>query len=183
MIARVVLLVGFLALVAAIVQWRVVDREAPAAADEVTRPGYFMTGVDLEEFGADGRLRIALQSISANEDPANGLVRLSEVAVDYHAPTGQLWHLTSEEARVPPGGRTVEFEGNVRLRGRPGAAAGAAELHTARLALDTVEERATTKSPVELAFGSHRMRALGMQADLQSGTVKLESGVNGDFTP
>jgi lipopolysaccharide export system protein LptC len=182
-IARLVLLAGLVALVAAVVQWRVVDREPPAAADDATRPGYFLTGVDLEEFGTDGKLRIGLQSISANEDPASGIVRLSDVAVDYHAPTGRVWHLTANEARVPPGGRTVEFEGDVRLAGQPGEDPVAAELHTARLLLDTESETAETRSPVELAFGSHRMRGIGMSADLKSGSMDLESEVSGRFTP
>lgn len=183
MIARLLLLAGLIALVAALVQWRVVGREPAADAGEAARPGYFLTGVDLEEFGADGRLRIGLRSISANEDPASGVIRLSDVAVDYHAPTGRLWQLTANEARVPPGGSTVEFEGDVRLAGRPGEDPVAAELHTALLALDTVGEVADTRAPVELAFGPHRVKALGMRADLKTGAVSLESSVNGRFTP
>jgi len=182
-IARILLLAGLVALIAALVQWRVVDREPAADEEDVLRPGYFLTGVDLEEFGADGRLRIGLQSISANEDPASGVVRLSDVAVDYHAPTGRLWHLTANEARVPPGGRVVEFEGDVRLTGQPGEDPRAAELHTARMMLDTVAETAETQSPVELALGSHRMHALGMHADLKAGSLRLESNVNGNFAP
>jgi lipopolysaccharide export system protein LptC len=182
-IARILLLAGIVALVAALVQWRVVDREPATVAEDTTRPGYFLTGVDLEEFGIDGKLRIGLQSISATEDPASGVVRLSDVAVDYHAPTGRLWHLTSNEARVPPGGRTVEFEGDVRLAGQPGEDPVAAELLTPRLVLDTVTEVADTRSPVELAFGPHRMRAIGMRADLKSGNMSLEADVNGRFTP
>ena len=120
MIARFLVLAGLVAFIAALVQWRVVDREPAAEAEDATRPGYFLTGVDLQEFGTDGKLRIGLQSISATEDPASGVVRLSDVAVDYHAPTGRLWHLTANEARVPPGGSTVEFEGDVRLAGQPG---------------------------------------------------------------
>jgi LPS export ABC transporter protein LptC len=180
-IARILLLAGLLALVAALVQWRLVDRAPAKAAADVVRPGYFLTGVDLEEFGADGQVRIGLQSISANEDPATGIVRLSEVAVDYHTPTGRLWHLTSNEARVPPGGRVVEFEGDVRLTGEPGEDPFAAELYTARLALDTEAETADTRSSVELAMGTHRLRALGMRADLKAGTLHLESDVNGRF--
>jgi len=117
-IARLLLLAGLVALIAALVQWRVVDREPASEEAPPTRPGYYLTGVDLEEFGADGKLRIGLQSISANEDTQSGVVRLSDVAVDYHAPAGQLWHLTADEARVPPGGRVVDFEGDVRLAGR-----------------------------------------------------------------
>jgi LPS export ABC transporter protein LptC len=77
----------------------------------------------------------------------------------------------------------VEFEGDVRLAGRPGEDPVAAELLTPRLALDTVTEVAETKSPVELAFGAHRMRALGMRADLKTGTLRLDASVNGTFTP
>jgi lipopolysaccharide export system protein LptC len=182
-IARLLLIAGFAALIAALVQWRMVDREPPAAEEAADRPGYYLTGVDLEEFGADGKLRIGLQSITANEDPASGVVRLSDVAVDYHGPNGQVWKLTSEGARVPPGGRTVEFEGDVRLAGRPGEDPRAAELHTPRMSLDTVSEIAETRSPVELAFGTHRIRAQGMRADLKSGSLRLESDVNGEFAP
>jgi lipopolysaccharide export system protein LptC len=183
MIARLLLLAGFVALIAALVQWRVVEREPAADEGQAGRPGYFLTGVDLEEFGADGNLRIGLRSISATEDPGSGVVRLAEVAVDYHAPTGRDWELTSNEARVPQGGQTVEFEGEVRLAGLPGEDPGAAELHTPRLTLDTLAETAETQSPVELAFGPHRIRALGMRADLKAGTVRLESDVNGRFAP
>ena len=51
MIARFMVLAGLAALIAALVQWRVVDREPPSAAGDASRPGYFLTGVDLEEFG------------------------------------------------------------------------------------------------------------------------------------
>ena len=183
MIARILLLAGLLALVAALVQWRIVEREPVAAEDQAMRPGYYLTGVDLEEFGTDGQLRIGLRSITATEDPPSGVVRLADVAVDYHAPNGRVWHLTANEAHVPPGGRTVEFEGDVRLAGQPGDDPVAAELHTARLQLDTVAEIADTRAPVELAFGAHRVRALGMRADLEAGTVRLESDVHGRFTP
>lgn len=182
MIARLLLLAGFVALIAALVQWRVVDRETPADGDDSESPGYFLTGVDLQEFGADGALRIALQSYSANQDPVSGVVRLADVAVDYHAPAGQTWHLISNEARVPQGGNTVEFEGEVLLTGRPGSEPEVAELYTPRLTLDTLGEVANTRSPVELVFGNHRLRAVGMHADLKTGSLRLESDVNGQFT-
>jgi LPS export ABC transporter protein LptC len=183
MIARLLLLAGFVALIAALVQWRVVEREPAAAVGDEERPGYFLTGVDLQEFGADGKLRIGLQSISARQDPASGVVRLSDVAVLYHAPEGQAWNLTSEAAQVPQGGSTVEFEGNVLLKGRPGGDAQPAELHTPRLSLDTAGEVADTRAPVELVFGNHRVRAVGMHADLKTGNLRLESDVSGLFTP
>ena len=180
---RLLLLAALAALIAVLVQWRLLDREAAATPEDIQRPGYFLTGVQLEEFGTDGRLRIGLESKTANEDPASGIVKLAEVAVDYHVPTGRRWTLTSAQARVPPGGRVIEFEGDVRLNGTPGESAQRAELRTARLQLDTDSETAHTKSAVELSFGPHRMQAQGMHADLKQGNLRLESDVNGIFTP
>lgn len=183
MTTRLLLLAALAALIAVLVQWRLLDREPAQTPEEVVRPGYFLTGVVLEEFGTDGELRIGLESESAKEDPASGIVRLADVTVDYHTPNGRRWHLTSVEARVPPAGRIIEFEGNVQLNGTPGEGTQQAELRTARLQLDTDAETAQTKSEVELSFGSHRVHATGLRADLKKGSLRLESGVNGLFTP
>lgn len=183
MIARLLLLAALAALVAVLVQWRLLGGAPPAPAGEPARPGYYLTGVDLEEFGADGRLRIGLQSARADEDAMSGIVRLADVALNYHSPAGQLWVLTADEARVPQGGRVVEFEGDVLLAGTPADRAATAELRTARMLLDTEAETAQTRSEVELAFGRHRMTAQGMRADLKAGGLRLESDVHGLFTP
>lgn len=183
MTARLTLIAAAAALFAVLVQWQWLGREPAPPAGQAARPGYYLTGVDLEEFGADGRLRIGLQSARADEDATSGVVRLTDVAVNYHAPAGQLWVLTARTARVPQGGSMVEFEGDVLLSGTGAGRAAAAELRTARMLLDTEAERALTKDEVELAFGRHRINARGMRADLKGGSLRLESDVHGLFTP
>jgi LPS export ABC transporter protein LptC len=180
MIARVLLAAALIALIAVLVQWRVVGREPAPEPVQAERPGYYLTGVDLEEFGADGRLRIGLRSISAREDPATGVVRLAEVAVDYHAPNGRRWELTAAEARVPPGGRVVDFEGDVRLSGAP-EGTDTATITTPRMSLDTISETAQSNAAVQLAFGPHHIDAQGMRADLKAGRLRLDANVNGHF--
>jgi LPS export ABC transporter protein LptC len=180
---RLLLLAALIALSGVLLQWRLLDREPPPPQAEAVRPGYYLSGVDLEEFGADGRLRIGLRSVSAREDPASGIVKLADVTVDYHAPTGRQWHLTAAEARVPRTGRTVEFAGDVRLTGLPDNQYGLAELRTAIMTFDTESERAETSSPVELAFGRHLVHGRGMRADLKAGNLSLEADVSGVFTP
>jgi hypothetical protein len=48
MTARLLLFAAAAALFAVIVQWRLLGREAPASAEPPVRPGYYLTGVDLE---------------------------------------------------------------------------------------------------------------------------------------
>lgn len=183
MIGRLTLFAALAALIAVLVEWRLFGAEEPAATAEVERPGYYLTGIQLEDFGVDGRPRLGLQAATAKEAPATGIVTLRAVSVDYHALEGQNWHLTSDEAQVPRGAHAVEFVGDVHMTGQSGELPGIAELRTTRLTLDTTKEHAGTRDPVTLAFGRHVMHAQGMQVDLKAGNLKLESEVNGLFTP
>lgn len=183
MIGRFLLLAALMALGAVLVEWRLLNRDATPAVAQTERPGYYLTGVNLEEFNRDGQLRFGLQAATAAETPATGQVNLHEVVVDYHAPEGQGWRLTAAQARIPRGSQVVEFEGDVRMTGRPGEELAAAELSTPRLTLDTVNEHAETRATVTLAFGPHLIHARGMHADLKGGSLQLEADVHGLFTP
>jgi LPS export ABC transporter protein LptC len=183
MTGRLILLVALIALIALLIESRLLGREATSPATEAARPGYYLEGIGLEDFGADGNLRLGLQAATAREDPVSGVVTLREVVVDYHALAGQSWHLTSAEARVPRGANAVEFAGDVRMNGRVGDLPGLAELSTEHLTLDTASEHAETRDPVTLAFGRHLMHARGLQVNLKAGSLQLESEVHGLFKP
>ena len=183
MTGRLILLAALLALIAVLVEWRLLGREATTPVAEVERPGYYLNAIQLEDFGADGKLRLGLQAATAREEPISGAVTLHEVVVDYHALEGQSWHLTSAEAHVPRGGHAVEFTGEVRMSGHGGEQPGLGELSTAHLTLDTTAEHAGTRDPVTLTFGRHLMHATGMQVDLKAGKLQLESEVHGLFNP
>ncbi|MDH4260066.1 MAG: LPS export ABC transporter periplasmic protein LptC [Gammaproteobacteria bacterium] len=183
MSGRLLLLVALLALIAALFEWRLLDREVTAPVTDAVRPGYYLKGIVMDEFGADGNPRLALQAATANEEPLSGAVTVREVIVDYQALEGQGWRLTSSEALVPRGAEAVEFAGDVRMSGRVGDQPGLGEMRTARLTLDTAGEHAETRDTVTLAFGRHLMHARGLQVDLKAGRLKLESEVHGLFTP
>jgi LPS export ABC transporter protein LptC len=180
---RLLLLAAFFALFGVLVQWRLLDREPEPLPAETARPGYYLSGVNLEEFATDGRLRFGLQAVTAREEPVSGMVDLAVVTLDYHSPTGRLWHLTSIDARLPRTGKSVEFQGDVRLSGVPDGHSEKAELYTQMMFFDTEVERAETDSPVELAFGRHVVHARGMRADLKAGNLNLEAEVSGVFVP
>ncbi len=183
MMGRLLLFGALVALVATLVEWRLLDRDEAVPAPEVARPGYYLKEIDMAEFATDGQPRIGVRAATAIEEPTSGQVRLTGVIVDFHALEGHAWQLTAAEARIPRSGGIVEFEGDVRMRDRPTDSREPAELRTARLTLDTDREYARTRDPVTLAFGRHEMRALGLRADLKAGNLRLESDVNGLFTP
>ena len=48
--------------------------------------------------------------------------------------------------------------------------------------INTPTEFIETDQPVKLRWAGHRLDALGMQADLKAGTLRLESDVHGTFS-
>ena len=184
MIARLLLLAALVALLA--VLFKVADT-GPSAEDAATpsrgQTGYYLRDAVVTEFGEDGAIRLEVAARLATEDTASKEIDLETVSVRYFALPGQRWHLTADGGRALPGMNTVELAGNVVMTGEKQSLASPAVVRTERLTLETATQTAVTDAPVSLGFGRYAIDATGMRADLKAETLRLESGVNGSFTP
>lgn len=152
--------------------------EAPLAP----QPGYYLGDATLEQTDATGRLTLRVHSVHAEQEGEQGPVHLQQLEVHYFPEPGQDWLMTSAAGSMPPAGRIVEFDGDVRLRAAAAAAATGAIVRTEHLALDVDTTLATTADPVRIEFGPQAVIARGLRADLKHETLRLESAVNGTFT-
>jgi LPS export ABC transporter protein LptC len=181
---RLLLLVALIALLAVIL--RRGSDEGTAERDQGTTPdgtGYYLRDALVREYGEDGAVRLEVAARAATQDLASGAIALETVSVNYFALPGQRWRLTADGGMAHPDMNTVELEGNVVMRGEKRALPEPAVLSTDHLTLDTRQRQARTDAPVTLGFGAYALAATGMQADLMAETLRLESGVNGRFTP
>jgi LPS export ABC transporter protein LptC len=158
------------------------DDRQPAPAPLAAQPGYYLNDATLEQTDATGRLTMRVHSARAAQQGEQGPVRLEQLEVHYFPEPGQDWLMTSAAGSLPPAGRVVEFEGDVRLRAAAAASATGAVVRTEHLALDVDATLATTADPVRIEFGPHAVVARGLRADLKRETLRLESAVNGTFT-
>jgi LPS export ABC transporter protein LptC len=181
MIGRIMLLIALGALAFLVVQFTREDGSAGGSSPSVESTGYYVREAEVTEYGADGRVALRFTADSAVEIPAREEILLNKVDVEYFALPRQRWTLTAATGRVPTGGRQVELEGAVTMRGERDGEARAAIVETDRLTLDTASQRAYTDAPVTLAFGETRLAAIGMDANLLAETLRLEAGVNGRF--
>ncbi|MBM5812595.1 MAG: LPS export ABC transporter periplasmic protein LptC [Gammaproteobacteria bacterium] len=184
MIGRLLLLAAGVALLSLLLDWRLLDLTPEEPTAETARPGYYLTGVELQDFGSDGRARFELKAAAATEEPGTGRVALADVVLDWRAAESpQAWHLTAAGARVNAGGEIVDFEGDVTMTGQGADIPAGAKLRTSRLTLDTVREQARSDAEVTLAMGRHELQARGLRADLEAGNLRLEREVHGQFRP
>lgn len=143
--------------------------------------GYYLNDAVLTELGADGRPRIVLHAKSVEQQVSDQSVALHDVQVDFTGPQTGPWKVTADRGAMSPDRATLTLAGDVEVTGTE--AGGAAVIDTAALAYDTRANVVRTSEPVTVRFGTHELRGRGLRADMNAGTLQLESNVNGRFNP
>jgi LPS export ABC transporter protein LptC len=177
------------------------DGGTDAASAPAPDPGYAARDAQIIETGYDGRERYRLNARVIRQRTESGVIELEDLAMNYHiepnekspaasasaAPaSGDVWHLTSDRGEVRANGDDVQLNGNVHLVGPAPGGGGSGDplsLTTESLRINTPTKFIETTAPVRLRWSGHELDARGMQADLMAGTLRLESDVNGHFSP
>ncbi len=184
MTSRLLLLAALVAVLFTILRMNRQDatstRPVVPAAQET---GYYLRDALMTDYGPDGHVKLQMAARMATEDPATEKVAMQDVSVLYFVEPEQSWRLTALRGAAQPGEHTVELEGDVVMTGERPALPQPAVVHTETLTLDTETQQAYTAAPVTLDVGRNGVTAIGMRADLKAETLRLESSVNGRFTP
>jgi LPS export ABC transporter protein LptC len=158
------------------------DEEASTGAAAAPR-GYYVTDATLTELGADGRPRVVVRARSIEQQLSDESVHLADLALDYATQQRGLWHVTADRGRMPRDRGSLLLAGNVRVAGTPDAAGDQAVILTDQLAYDTQANVIQTAATVAVRFGAHELHGRGLRVGLNEGNLRLESNVNGRFTP
>lgn len=174
------------------------DNSADATSATAPDPGYAARDAQVIETGYDGRERYRLNASVIRQRTESGVIELEQLAMDYHVDAqdklpgesasavkgpADVWHLTSDRGQVRANGDDVELNGNVRVVGPAPGTGEPLSLTTESMRINTPTEFIETSAAVKLRWSGHEIDARGMQADLKAGTLRLESDVNGHFSP
>ena len=157
-------------------------------------PGYAALDAEVIETGYDGRERYRLNAKVIRQHSENGVIDLETLKMDYHpdaqgnvpgekpSATNEIWHLKSDRGQVRADGDDVQLTGNVEVTGHAPGSGAPLVLSTDNMRINTPTEYIETSAPVKLTMAGHDLHAIGMQADLKAGTLRLESDVHGSFS-
>jgi LPS export ABC transporter protein LptC len=161
-------------------------------------PGYAARDAVVIETGYDGRERYRLNARVIRQSVDSNVIDLESLQMDYHpgaqgevpgekpaksSVSDEVWHLSSDRGQVRGDGDDVQLNGNVRVIGTLAGGTGPVTLSTKTLRINTPTEFVDTNDPVTLNWSGHRLAALGMEADLKAGNLRLKSDVRGTFSP
>jgi lipopolysaccharide export system protein LptC len=185
MIGRLLLLATVIGAVVVVAQWSLESHEddAPATGALEPDPSPYLRAVQLEDFDAEGRLRLRVEAARIELDPVDESITLDDLALDYLPHPAQTWHVTAHHGQTPKGFAVVELRGDVVLSGLRDREPRNATVRTERLTFDTTTQIARSGEPVRVEIGRHTVEASGFVANMKQETLRLESRVHGQFSP
>jgi LPS export ABC transporter protein LptC len=157
------------------------DREELGPGDQEERRGYYMEDATLTEMGPDGKPRMVVHAADIEQEVAGDSVMLRDLRLDYVTGDAGSWTVTAETGRLPPDRSSLLLAGDVTVTGSEDQ--GSPVIVTDRLTYDSAAEYIQTPEFVSIRFGHHVLGGRGLRANLNTGTLRLESNVNGRFTP
>lgn len=154
------------------------DTETTSAKE---KRGYYLSDATLTEMGPDGAPRIVVRARNIEQQLSDQSVLLSDLKLDYRTDSNQRWAVTADSGRMPPDRTSLLLSGDVvvaSLDSRDGPV-----VHTNTLSYNTITNLIQTSDMVSIRFGANDLRGRGLRANLNTGTLQLESSINGRFHP
>lgn len=163
--------------------WQLKDslEDEGAGQAEGQTAGYYLSEARLTEYGEDGSVRLRLSAVRASQAESGGRVEFSNLALDFMEGAVGPWSLNADRGWAWPDLERVELEGNVVMQSKRAQLVQPATIRAPQLTVLVGPKLAITDAPVRIDFGRHELEAIGLQADLQNETLKLEREINGRF--
>jgi LPS export ABC transporter protein LptC len=173
------------------------DNAADSTAVLPPDPGYSALDAQVIETGYDGRERYRLNAKVIHQQGDNGVIDLEQLEMNYHPgaqgdlpgekpasskATSGVWHLTSDRGQVRADGNDVQLDGNVKVTGPAPGSDLPLRLTTSTMRVNTPTEFIETDAPVQIRWSGNVLEAVGLEADLKAGDVRLKSAVHGNST-
>ncbi len=174
------------------------DNGGDTAAAAPPDPGYAVRDAEVIDTGYDGRERYRLNARIIHQRIDSSVIELEQLEMRYRpgaqplvagerAPTPQqateVWNLKSDHGEVRANGDDIQLTGNVAVTGPAPGSGAPVLLTTTSLRINTPTQFIETDAPVKLAWSGHLLDAVGFEADLKGGNLRLKSDIHGTFTP
>lgn len=148
--------------------------------DEPTKtsdaPTFNAQDAEIIQTGVNGQRQYQIRAANIYQNLNDGEIALTQLELEFTDDQSRVWKLSAEHGAMLQNTQGILFKGNVKLQGN-------VELATEQLSFNYITRIAYTPTTVNLNMSGQRLGAAAMQANFKTGQIKLESKVNGHFTP
>lgn len=150
-------------------------------ANQPNTPDSYMTDVYAVTLNKDGVIASVLISPKVTGYAENDKTNIQTPFVTIKPRQEPPWHIHADHAKVLDGNTKILLWGNVRISQLPGRNSHFLTLLTTELTLYPDKSFAETDQPVTIKQPGSIVHAIGMQADLNKGYIKLLSKTEGQY--
>jgi lipopolysaccharide export system protein LptC len=159
------------------------DKAAPLDAAGKPLPDYYLTGLTLEDYNADGDLSRILRTERLSHISADG-TDLEQPRLTLETPQGSPWTITAKQGQLDAAGDTLTLPGAVQITRLATPQNRPLRLNTANLRVRPKQGYAETDEPVTVISNGDRIDAVGFEAWLQGpARIHFRSQVRGHYEP
>lgn len=151
------------------------DAVAPAG------PEWYFTDASLTATDADGRIAYRIDAPRIAHEPTDDTALLESPRLEWLQGGGPPLVITATHGHADAGTQRVALSGGVAVVDE--STGTRIEFRSDDLLVDARARIASTDSPVQVVSLHGDLRAVGLTADMNAGTIRLESSVRGRYVP
>ena len=177
--------IGLLAIVAgisAIIMLRTTGSESEDITRNELELAFFIKSAEVRGTAPDGTTIYRIFADHAQQDPDEEDISMENVALSYEPVAETPWDMFADTGRIPPDGKLVVLEGNVKILSKDPDSS-QISITTTRINVLPDERKAYTDRKVTITRNGQKVRGTGMEANLNTSVIKLLSNVNGKYAP
>jgi lipopolysaccharide export system protein LptC len=157
-------------------------RDSAAQPDEPARdPGYSASDAEILQMDADGLPRYRLQAQHIEQDPQSLEVALEGIRLETRERATASWQVTAPQGRLSSDSQRLRLTGGVVLEGGSARDADRLRVRTAALQYDLGSAQVRAAGKVEVNLQGHVLAGTGLDANLRTRQVRLQTDVHGRF--
>lgn len=152
--------------------------------------GFVARDVVVQQTDASGRMQYEVVAAQVERRDDSSPVVARELTLQYEpvdkagsVVPGRRWTLRADEGQLPGDTDELQLAGNVEVNAQLSRPGRPLIVHTDRLTYHTLEQTLDTNAQVRFAWGRQQLEGTGLKANVEAGTLTLESDVHGRIFP
>lgn len=168
--------------IAAVTAWWLsgVGEDTGVAPDGIG-PEWYFEGASLVATDGDGRLVYRIEAPHITHDPGDDTAVLDEPRLEWLQGGGTPMRIAAHAGRADAASRRVSLAGGVTIVDE--STGTRIEFRAPDLVVDDVRRVASTDAEVLVFTAQGELRGVGLVADMNAGTIRIESAVRGRYVP
>ena len=170
-----------LLLLAALTAWLQSGHLRETDVTETAGPEWYFTDASLTATDSEGRLAYRIDAPRIAHEPTDDTALLESPRLEWLQGRGPPLVITAARGRADADTQRVALSGGVAVVDE--STGTRVEFRADDLLVDAAARVASTTSPIQVVSLHGDLRAVGLTADMNAGTIRLESSVRGRYVP